>query len=100
MGLKLVRAALKVDKVRPRARLVLTAMAALALDTDRGNRPGHVYYGGRHMLLAEIGIRPTTTTLRHLQADVTELTRAGLIVRVSRSSPETTAVYRLCITDP
>jgi hypothetical protein len=100
MGARLVRAAIKADKVRPRARLVLVTMAVLAFDAPRGNRPAAVYYGGRMMLLGEMGLLPSPTTLRHLQADLQELRKAGLIEQIRKPGPDTTAAYRLCIGKP
>jgi hypothetical protein len=98
VGAKLVRAALKVDKVRPRARLVLVTMSVLAFDAPRGNRPAGVYYGGRMMLLGEMGQLPTDANLRELQRDLAELRKAGLIEQIRKPGPDTTAAYRLCIT--
>jgi len=97
MGIRNVRAALRVDpgKLRPRARIVLVAMAAMTLDDDRGKQKAATYHGGRAMLLASLAEYPTTSAYRELARDVAELIHAGLLVRKTPASPERAAVYVL-----
>jgi hypothetical protein len=99
MGIRNVRAALRVDpgKLRPRARIVLVAMAAMTLDDDRGRTRAGTYHGGRSMLLAAIAEYPTTSTYRELKRDIADLIRAGLVVRERSASPEHAAVYVLSL---
>lgn len=100
MGARLVRAAIKVPDLRPRAHLTLITMAVLTLDSDRGNKVAGTYYGGRILLLAEMGIWPTDTSLHELKRDIRDLVNAGHLKRVGHPSPGQTAVYVLCIGDP
>jgi len=97
MGIRMVRAALRVDpgKLRNRARIVLVAMAAMTLDDDRGTTKAGTYHGGRIMLLAAVAEYPTPSAYRELARDIADLIRAGLIVRKSGPGPEHTAVYVL-----
>ena len=97
MGIRNVRAALRADpgKLRPRARMVLVAMAAMTLDDDRGKQKAATYHGGRAMLLASLAEYPSTSAYRELARDVAELVQAGLLVRKRSASPDHTAVFVL-----
>lgn len=97
MGARYVRAALLVmpDKLPNAARLTLVGMAVRVLDTPRGNAPAGVYFGGRYRLLGDTGTMPTTTSLRHLRANIKTLTDLGLIVRTVHPAPGKRAVYEL-----
>lgn len=99
MGARLVRAAVKVGDLRPRAHIVLITMAVLTLDSDRGNKSAGTYYGGRIRLLAEMNVYPTDQTLHELKRDIRDLVQHGYIKRVAPPAPGQAAVYALCIGD-
>jgi hypothetical protein len=97
MGTKYARAALGIEpnKLANAPRLVLVAMALRVLDTDRGDVPRGVYFGGRNRLLGDLATMPNRTSFRHLTAHLATLERLGLIRRTVDARSGTQAVYNL-----
>lgn len=97
MGARYVRAALVVEpkKLGQAARLVLIALAVRVLDNPRENSPAGTYFAGRNRLLGDLGVMPTTSSLRHLARQIQDLERLGLLEREGRPAPGKRAVYKL-----
>jgi len=99
MGARYARAANKVmpEKLDLATRRVLVAMALRVLDHKlRDTEPG-VFYGGRLMLLNDLGTPANRTSYRHLSAALAELVKLGLLERVAPAAPRQAAVYRLVL---
>lgn len=97
MGARYARAALRAErgKLSSGPREVLFAMALRVLDKPVGNREAGVYYGGREMLLRDLGTLPTRTATRHLSGNVRTLVELGLIERRNVPGNGESAVYKL-----
>jgi hypothetical protein len=87
--------AVEPDKITPRARLVLVAMAVHAHDYGTDKTPACTYYGGHGLLAATLGRYPTATALRGIRRDLTTLVAVGVIETLAGPKPGSNAVYRL-----
>jgi hypothetical protein len=99
MGAHNVAAALgvEVDKITPRARLVLVAMAYHARDSGTDEAPAGVYYGGAGLLAATLGMYPSEVALHGIIRDVAQLRAVGVVERLDRAAGGRHATYRLVL---
>ena len=72
-------------KMRPSSRKVLIAMALRVLDKKTQGREPGIYYWGYTRILGDIGVMPTKTSLRHLKANIAELSALGLVEQKDRA---------------
>lgn len=84
-------------KLSPAPRRVLIAMALRTLDKGTSERDAGIYEWGYERILGDMCIMPTRTSLRHLKADIAELTALGLLVQERASGPGVRAAWRVCL---
>lgn len=83
------------DKLSPRQRVVLVAMAAQCLDNPSTRNPALVYFGGRELLAVSLGLPRNSTTLRGLARDIAALIEVGVVERIEGGRNGHAARYRL-----
>lgn len=95
-----------------RARVVLLAMAHMALDTPRDGMPARRYFGGpgylAEVLYGPDGVErldggepvPTTSAGRQVEKALTELVRAGAVRRVTVGGRGHRSEYEVVLTPP